>query len=115
MIADCFTSHVVQFSGSNIVLLDNLSAHKSMRMRELLAARGYRLCYLPSYSSDYSPIELAFAKIKAELRQVAAHTREVLENASAQALTHISAAEAAAFFHYCGFRSRPDLAQWFCP
>jgi transposase len=98
-----------------IVVLDNLSAHKSPRLRELLAARGCRLWYLPSYSPDYSPIELAFAKVKAELRRVSARTREVLEAAVAQALTHISSEEAAAFFTHCGFRLPPDLAQWFCP
>lgn len=68
-----------------------------------------------SYSPDYSPIELAFAKVKAFLRSVAARTREALEAAVAQALSHISAEEACAFFTHCGFRLRADLAQWFCP
>lgn len=98
-----------------IVLLDNLSAHKGPRLRQLLAERGCRLWYLPSYSPDYSPIELAFAKIKAELRHIGARTRKVLEAAVAQALRHISPEEACAFFIHCGFRLRPDLAQWFCP
>ena len=97
-----------------IVVMDNLSAHKSARLGELLAGRGCRLWYLPSYSPNYSPIELAIAKIKAELRRVAAHTPEALENAIAAALRHISPAEAAGFFSHCGFRCRPDLAQWFC-
>jgi transposase len=97
-----------------IVLLDNLSAHKSQRLRRLLAARGCQLWFLPTYSPDYSPIELAFAKIKAELRRVGARTREELEGAVARALTHISSAEARAFFTHCGFRHRPDVAQWFC-
>jgi transposase len=97
-----------------IVLLDNLSAHTGRRLRKLLAARGCLLWYLPSYSPDFSPIELAFAKIKAELRRVGARTREALEAAVAQALTHISPQEARAFFTHCGFRFRPDPAQWFC-
>lgn len=97
-----------------VILLDNLSAHKSPRLRELLAARGCRLWYVPSYSPDFSPIELAFAKIKADLRRVGARTREVLEAAVAQALSHISSEEACAFFRHCGFRFRPNLAQWFC-
>jgi transposase len=97
-----------------IVILDNLRAHKSARVRELLAARGCTLLYLPPYSPDYSPIELAFAKIKAFLRRVAARSREALENAIDDALPLISAAEARAFFCHCGFRFRPDLAQWFC-
>lgn len=97
-----------------IVLLDNLSAHKSPRIRELVGARGCRLWYLPTYSPDFSPIELAFAKIKTELRRVGARTREAFEAAMAQALTHISAEDACAFFRHCGFRLRPDPAQWFC-
>lgn len=96
-----------------IVILDNLSAHKSLSVRDLLAERGVRLWYLPSYSPDYSPIELAFSKIKAELRRVGARTPEALQEAIAQALTHISATEARAFFSHCGFRLRPDPAQWF--
>ena len=97
-----------------IVLLDNLSAHKSRRLREVVAARGCRLWYLPTYSPDFSPIELAFAKIKAELRRVGARTREGLEAAVGQALTHILPEEACAFFRHCGFRLPPDVAQWFC-
>lgn len=98
-----------------VVLLDNLSAHKSPRLRKLLAARGCRLWYLPSYSPDFSPIELAIAKVKAELRRIGARTREALEAAVAQVLKHISPDDARAFFAHCGFRLRPDLAQWFCP
>jgi transposase len=99
----------------HIVLLDNLSAHKSPRLDALLAARGCRRWYLPAYSPDYSPIELAFAKVKAELRRWGARTRAALETVIAEALTHISPAEARAFFIHCGFRFRPDPAQWFCP
>jgi transposase len=98
-----------------VVLIDNLSAHKSARLRELLAARGCRLWYLPSYSPDFSPIELAIAKIKTELRRVGARTHEALETAVAQALTHILPEQAPAFFTHCGFRFRCDPAQWFCP
>ena len=97
-----------------IVLLDNLSAHKSPRLRQLVAARGCRLWYLPTYSPDFSPIELAFAKIKTEVRRAGARTRDALETAVARALTHILPEEACAFFRHCGFRILPDLAQWFC-
>lgn len=114
-----FEAYVEQILGPSlregqIVLLDNLSAHKSVRLHKIVAARGCRLLYLPSYSPDYSPIELAFAKIKAELRQAGARTAEALETAVAHALTHISPEQACAFFTHCGFRFRPDLAQWFC-
>ena len=98
-----------------LVLLDTLSAHKSTRLRALVAARDCRLWYLPSYSPDYAPIELAFAKVKEELRRAGARTREALEKAVAQALEHISSEDARAFFTHCGFHFRLDLAQWFCP
>jgi transposase len=113
---EAYVEHVLgpSLRPGQIVLLDNLSAHKSPRLEELLAARGCRLWYLPTYSPDYSPIELAFAKVKTELRRVGARTREALEDAVAQALTHILPEEACAFFTHCGFRLRPDLAQWFC-
>lgn len=97
-----------------IVLLDNLSAHKSPRIRELVEERGCRLWYLPTYSPDFSPIELAIGKIKSELRRAGARTREALDAAVAQALTHISSEDACAFFRHCGFRLHPDPAQWFC-
>lgn len=97
-----------------LVVLDNLSAHKSVRIRDAVAARACQLWYLPPYSPDYSPIELAFAKIKTEVRRAGARTRMALEQAIASALTHISAVDARAFFRHCGFRVLPDLAQWFC-
>ena len=116
-VVEAYVEHILgpTLRPGQIVLLDNLSAHKSPRLRTLLAARGCRLWYLPSYSPDYSPIELAFAKVKAELRRCGARTREALETAIADALTLISPAEARAFFMHCGFRFRPDPAQWFCP
>ena len=66
-----------------IVVLDNLSAHKSERVRALIEARGCELWYLPAYSPDLSPIEEAFSKLKALLRRAAARTREALEQAIA--------------------------------
>lgn len=97
-----------------VVLADNLSAHKSARAREIIASRGCTLVFLPPYSPDYSPIELAFAKIKTALRQAAARTREELEAAIATALVQITPADARAFFEHCGYRFRPKVDQWFC-
>lgn len=96
------------------MLADNLSAHKSERAQEIIAGCGCVLLYLPAYSPDYSPIELAIAKIKVELRRTAARSREGLEAAIARALALITAAEARAFFLHCGYRFLPDLDQWFC-
>jgi len=97
-----------------VVLADNLSAHKSERAQAIVNARGCHLLYLPVYSPDYSPIELAFAQIKADLRRAAARTREALEATVATALTQITAADAQAFFRHCGYRFPPNLDQWFC-
>jgi transposase len=97
-----------------IVIADNLSAHTSPQAQAVVAAAGCRLIYLPPYSPDYSPIELAFAQIKADLRRAAARTRDALEEAIAAALRQISAADARAFFVHCGYRFPPNLDQWFC-
>ena len=97
-----------------IVIVDNLSAHTSSRAQEIMAACGCRLVYLPPYSPDYSPIELAFAQLKVDLRRAAARTREALEAAIASALDQNSAADARAFFTHCGYRFPPNLDQWFC-
>jgi transposase len=97
-----------------IVVLDNLSAHTHPSVAALLAARGCQVVYLPSYSPDYSPIELAFAKIKTALRQAAARTAEALLTAIDTALAAITPADARAFFRHCGYRFRPNLDQWFC-
>jgi transposase len=97
-----------------IVIMDNLSAHKSARVEQLLAARGCRLLYLPTYSPDFSPIELAIAKVKAARRSAAARTREALEAAIAQALASITAADAKAFFRHCGYHFPLDWEQCFC-
>jgi transposase len=97
-----------------IVLLDNLSAHTAPRIAALVAARGCHMWFLPPYSPDYSPIELAFAKIKALLRKVGARTIECLEQAIADALSQISPEEAAAFFRHCGYWVPSPMAQAFC-
>ena len=69
-----------------IVVMDNLSAHKGSRVRELIEAKGCELLYLPPYSPDLNPIEEAFSKIKALLRRARARIREALVEASGRAL-----------------------------
>jgi transposase len=86
-----------------IVLLDNLAVHKSQRVRELIEGAGCQLLFLPAYSPDFAPIELAFAKIKGLLRRLGARTKEALEDAIAQAIDAITPAEALAFFRHCGY------------
>lgn len=91
-----------------LVLMDNASCHHGGRIAELLKARGCRIWYLPAYSPDYSPIELAFAKLKAALRRSKARTQDALHEAIAQALSSISVTDARAFFAHCHFRLWPD-------
>ncbi len=93
-----------------IVILDNLSCHKDATARRLVEGRGCRLLFLPSYSPDFSPIESAFAKIKAYLRRLAARTTAALLTALAHAVTLITAQDAQGFFSHCGYRLEAQLA-----
>ncbi len=87
-----------------VVVMDNLSAHKGERVRELIERRGCELLYLPPYSPDLNPIEEAFSKLKGLLRNVGARTREALVNALAVALDAVSAADVRGFLKHCGYR-----------
>lgn len=87
----------------DIVLLDNLSAHKSARISQLIAARGARLEYLPPYSADFNPIELCWSKVKAALRAAKARTLDALIEALAAALRAITPQDAQAWFAHCGY------------
>jgi len=86
-----------------VVVLDNLSAHKGRRVQTLIEDRGCRLWFLPSYSPDLSPIEEAFSKLKAQLRKAQARSREALEVAISEALDAITPGDAQAFLHHCGY------------
>jgi len=86
-----------------VVVMDNLSAHKVSGVRELIEARGARLLYLPPYSPDLNPIEQAWSKIKQVLRSLKARTAETLDHAVAEALKTITAENAVAWFAHCGY------------
>lgn len=85
------------------MVLDNLGAHKGERVRELVERRGCELRFLPAYSPDLNPIEEAFSKVEALLRKAAAHTREVLVEAIAAALSAVTPEDARGFFVHCGY------------
>ena len=87
-----------------LVVMDNLSAHKGERVRELIEERGCELIYLPSYSPDLNPIEEAFSKIKRLLRRAEARTKEALVEAIGWALSAVTSRDARAFFEHCGYR-----------
>ena len=78
-------------SAGQVVVMDNLSAHKGGRMREIVEGVGCELMYLPPYSPDLNPIEQAFAKVKGLLRGAGARTREALIEAMGAALSAVSA------------------------
>jgi transposase len=86
-----------------IVVMDNLQAHKSARVRAAIEAKGCQLLFLPGYSPDLSPIEEAFSKLKTTLRRAGARTREALEEAIGQALLTITAQDAQGWFQHCGY------------
>ncbi len=86
-----------------LVIMDNLSAHKVQGVREQIEARGARLIYLPAYSPDFNPIEQAWSKIKQLLRSAKARTVEALESAITEALAAVTAENALAWFSHCGY------------
>jgi transposase len=92
-----------------VVVMDNLGAHRPKRVRELIEQQGCQLIYLPSYSPDYNPIEEAFSKIKDLLRKAAARTKEALVEAIGAALSAVSAADARGFFEHAGYRPTAQL------
>lgn len=87
----------------DLVVLDNLKAHKVKGVREAIEARGARLRYLPPYSPDFNPIELAFAKLKALLRTAARRTVDALWHAIGRALDAFSPAECARYLAHAGY------------
>jgi len=87
----------------DIVVMDNLRAHKVTGIREAIEARGARLLYLPPYSPARSPIERCWSKLKTALRARGARTRRALEHALKRALTTITKADAVAWFTHCGY------------
>jgi len=88
-----------------VVVMDNLGAHRPKRVREIIEARGCELIYLPPYSPDLNPIEEALSKIKQILRKMSARTKDALIEAMDVALEAVSARDAGGFFASCGYRT----------
>lgn len=87
-----------ELRGGDIVILDNLSTHKVAGGDALISACGASVRYLPPYSPDLNPIEMAFAKLKAHLRQSAARTLGDLSKAVAAALANFQPTHCQSFF-----------------
>ena len=92
-----------------VIVLDNLSAHKGGRVRELIEERGCEVFYLPPYSPDLNPTEQAFSKVKALMRKSGARTREALIGAMGEALSAVTGRDASGFFSHCGYRAPAQL------
>jgi transposase len=92
-----------------VVVMDNLSAHKGGRVKEIIEGKGCELLYLPPYSPDLNPIEQAFSKVKGLLRRAEARARESLIEAMGVALCAVSARDARGFFGHCGYDSMGQL------
>ncbi len=87
----------------DVVVLDNLGSHKIAGVRQAIEARGAALLYLPPYSPDLNPVELAFSKLKRLLRTAAARTVDALWNAIGQLIGRLTPQECAAYFRRCGY------------
>ena len=106
--AAVFEAYVERFlaptlSEGQVVVLDNLGAHRPKRIREIIERRGAELVFLPPYSPDLNPIEEAFSKVKNALRKAGARSHEALLGAMAQALSAVTPADAAGWFDHCGY------------
>ena len=91
--------------GGQIVLMDNLSVHKSKWVRDLIEEKGCQLWLLPSYSPEMNPIEEAFSKVKNLIRKAKARTLEALFAVTAGALEAVSEEDAHGFFADCGYET----------
>jgi len=88
----------------DIVVMDNLSPHKSDDTLKLIVEAGAQVLFLPAYSPDFNPIEMMWSKIKSFLRSAEARPVPDLVNAIGQALARITAKDAFGWFTYCGYR-----------
>ncbi|WP_253707075.1 IS630 family transposase [Bradyrhizobium sp. WD16] len=94
---------VPTLSKGDVVVMDNLSAHKGPRVKELIEAAGAELLYLPPYSPDMNPIEKAFSKLKAHLRKIAERTVAALMRALETCADIFKPAQCANYFAACGY------------
>jgi transposase len=94
---------VPTLSAGDIVVMDNLSSHKVVGIREAIEAAGAELRYLPPYSPDLNPIELAFSKLKKLLRDGAERAIDKLWDLSGRVLDQFSPQECLNYFRHCGY------------
>lgn len=94
---------VPSLRGGDVVLMDNLSAHKVSGVAERINQAGAELIYLPPYSPDLNPIEPCWSKVKELLRTAKARTQTLLERVIGKALDTVTATDARGWFRHCGY------------
>ena len=94
---------VPELTEGDIVVMDNLPAHKVAGIRQAIEAAGAKLLYLPPYSPDFNPIEMAFSKLKAALRKAAARTIPDLWDVIADAIEQFSPEQCQNYFKAAGY------------
>jgi transposase len=107
--AEVFLAYITQvlvptLRRGNIVVMDNLGVHKVAGVKEAIEAVGASILYLPPYSYDFNPIELAWSKLKEHLRSAEARNREDLDEAIAAGMDQITQKDARGWFRHCGYR-----------
>ncbi len=101
-----YVEHVLRptIEAGEVLVLDNLSAHRASCIERVAAECGATVVWLPPYSPDFSPVELMWSKIKTALRAAKARTREELEQALVAALELITPADCEGWFKHCGYQ-----------
>jgi transposase len=94
---------IPELRAGDVVVLDNLSCHTQKAVRDRIEAAGFRVEYLPAYSPDLNPIEMAFSKLKRLLRKAAARTVEALWEAIGRLLDCFSPQECANYIRHAGY------------
>jgi len=100
---------VPHLSPGDVVILDNAACHRAKKVRQMVEAAGARLLFLPPYSPDFSPIEFAWRKVKAVLREAGARTAEALLSAIEAAMQTVTAEDAGKFYAHCGYAADAEL------
>jgi len=102
---EAYIEHILvpSLQKGQIVVMDNLRAHKGTRVRQLIEDQQCQVVFLPAYSPDFSPIEETFSKVKAFLRRAGARTHEALQEAIGHALLTVTSQDAHGWFGHCGY------------
>jgi transposase len=101
-----FVEHqlVPQLKPGDCVVMDNLSAHRDKRAIDMIIAAGASTLFLPPYSPEFNPIEKLWSKLKEFVRRRATDTRDLFDDAVADAMDTISHADVVAWFRHCGYK-----------